>query len=202
MDYGPPGFSVHGTLQTRILEWVAVSSPWDLPDPGIEQCISCIGRGILYHWTTREAQSVFYLMVLAFVDDPCLSQLFHWSWNSLIFIRKFSYKIKTLKYVYSSNPPTLAEIQDEHAGYSLSPLSFTFCRNCPILSPWEADPEPCTTSIPLQLGFWLGVPMGACYWQVIQGQGKRGQGAPTPLLLAVAVSLITGGPTPRSPQCS
>ena len=25
MDYSPPGFSVHGILQARILEWVAVS---------------------------------------------------------------------------------------------------------------------------------------------------------------------------------
>ena len=31
-----PGSSVHGTLQARILEWVAFPSPGDLPDPGIE----------------------------------------------------------------------------------------------------------------------------------------------------------------------
>ena len=30
----PPGSSVHGILQARILEWVAISSSWDLPDPG------------------------------------------------------------------------------------------------------------------------------------------------------------------------
>ena len=30
----PPGSSVHGVFQTRILEWVAISG--DLPDPGIE----------------------------------------------------------------------------------------------------------------------------------------------------------------------
>ena len=36
MDYSPPGSSVHGILQARILEWVAVPSPEDLPDPGIE----------------------------------------------------------------------------------------------------------------------------------------------------------------------
>ena len=35
MDYSPPGSSVHGILQTKILEWVAFSSP-DLPNPGIE----------------------------------------------------------------------------------------------------------------------------------------------------------------------
>ena len=34
MDCSPPGSSVHGILQARILEWVAF--PRDLPDPGIE----------------------------------------------------------------------------------------------------------------------------------------------------------------------
>ena len=28
--------TVHGILQARILEWVAVPSPGDLPNPGIE----------------------------------------------------------------------------------------------------------------------------------------------------------------------
>ena len=36
MDCSPPGSSVHGVLQAKILEWVAIPSPWDLPDPGIE----------------------------------------------------------------------------------------------------------------------------------------------------------------------
>ena len=36
MDCGPPGFSVHGVLQARILEWVAISYSEDLPNPGIE----------------------------------------------------------------------------------------------------------------------------------------------------------------------
>ena len=31
-----PGSSVHGILQTRILEWVAISFSRDLPDPGIK----------------------------------------------------------------------------------------------------------------------------------------------------------------------
>ena len=43
MDCSPPGSSVHGILQARILEWVAIPSPGDLPDPGIKP-----GQ-ILYH---------------------------------------------------------------------------------------------------------------------------------------------------------
>ena len=36
MDWGLPGFSVHRNLQARILEWVSIPSPGDLPDPGIQ----------------------------------------------------------------------------------------------------------------------------------------------------------------------
>ena len=36
MDYSPPESSVHGILQARILEWVAVLFYRDLPNPGIE----------------------------------------------------------------------------------------------------------------------------------------------------------------------
>ena len=35
-DCSPPGSSVHGILQVRTLEWVVISSPGHLPDPGIE----------------------------------------------------------------------------------------------------------------------------------------------------------------------
>ena len=36
VDCSPPGSSVHGVLQARALEWVAMPSCGDLPHPGIE----------------------------------------------------------------------------------------------------------------------------------------------------------------------
>ena len=36
MDCSPPGSSVHGTLQARIVEGLLFPSPGDLPNPGIE----------------------------------------------------------------------------------------------------------------------------------------------------------------------
>jgi len=36
VDCSLPGFSIHRILQERILEWVVISSPGDLPDVGIE----------------------------------------------------------------------------------------------------------------------------------------------------------------------
>ena len=36
MDCSLPGSSVQGILQARILEWVAIPFPEDLPNPGIK----------------------------------------------------------------------------------------------------------------------------------------------------------------------
>ena len=36
MDGSPLGSSVHGLLQVRTLEWVAIPFPGNLPDPEIE----------------------------------------------------------------------------------------------------------------------------------------------------------------------
>ena len=36
MGRSPPGSSVHGPLQARILKLVAISSPGDLPSPGTD----------------------------------------------------------------------------------------------------------------------------------------------------------------------
>ena len=55
MDCSLPGSSVHGILQARILEWIAISfsrgSSWPR-DQTLVSCISCIGRWILYYWAT------------------------------------------------------------------------------------------------------------------------------------------------------
>ena len=47
MDCSPPGSSVHGILQARILEWVVISFPRDLPNPGIKPCL-LLGRRVLH----------------------------------------------------------------------------------------------------------------------------------------------------------
>ena len=51
-DYSLPGSSVHGTLQARILEWIAVpssrGSSWPR-DWTLISSVSCIGRRVLCH---------------------------------------------------------------------------------------------------------------------------------------------------------
>ena len=55
MDCSPPGSSVQGIFQARILEWMAISSSrgssWPRDQTQVS-CISCIGRQILYHCVT------------------------------------------------------------------------------------------------------------------------------------------------------
>ena len=56
MDCSPPGSSVHGILQARILEWVAMPSSRGSSQSRDQTQVSCtIGRFFTI-WATREAQ--------------------------------------------------------------------------------------------------------------------------------------------------
>ena len=48
LDYSLPGSSVHGILQAKILEWVAIPFSRLLSWPRDRTCVSCICRQILY----------------------------------------------------------------------------------------------------------------------------------------------------------
>ena len=56
MDCSSPGSSVHGIIQTGILEWVAISFSRDLPNPGllhcrqIFYCLSHQGSPLILEW--------------------------------------------------------------------------------------------------------------------------------------------------------
>ena len=54
MNCSPPGSSVHGLLQARILEWVTMSSSRGSSQPRDQTCISSIA-GRFFSWDTREA---------------------------------------------------------------------------------------------------------------------------------------------------
>ena len=45
MDCSPPGSPVCGISQARILEWVTISSPGDLPELGIEPASPALAGG-------------------------------------------------------------------------------------------------------------------------------------------------------------
>ena len=63
MDGSPPDPSVRGILQVRTLELVAIPSPEDLPNPGVESLSpALIGRWIIYHGTTWASSKQQYLL--------------------------------------------------------------------------------------------------------------------------------------------
>ena len=58
MDCKPPGSSVQGIFQARILEWVTISG--DLPDPGIEPMSPALAGGFFTTSATWEAQEAVW----------------------------------------------------------------------------------------------------------------------------------------------
>ena len=60
MNCSLPGSAVHGILQARILEWVAISSSRGSSQPRDRTDFSCIGRRVLLHilWCSKIYPSV------------------------------------------------------------------------------------------------------------------------------------------------
>ena len=58
MDCSPPGSSVHGILQTRTLEWVAIPSSRGSSQPRYPTQVSCIAGRFFTIWDTRKSQDL------------------------------------------------------------------------------------------------------------------------------------------------
>ena len=56
VDCSPPGSSIHGILQARILEWVAISFSRGSSWPRDQTQVSCIAGKRFNLWATREAK--------------------------------------------------------------------------------------------------------------------------------------------------
>ena len=56
-DCSPPGSTVHGILQARILEWVAIPFSRGSSQPRDRTWVFCIVGGLFLIWATREASS-------------------------------------------------------------------------------------------------------------------------------------------------
>ena len=55
MDCSPPGSSVHGIVQAKILEWVAIPSSRGSSQPRNQTQVSCIAGEFFTIWATRGA---------------------------------------------------------------------------------------------------------------------------------------------------
>ena len=58
MDCSPPGSSVHGTLQARILEWVAIPFSSETSPPRGWTQVSCITGRFFTVWATGKANII------------------------------------------------------------------------------------------------------------------------------------------------
>ena len=82
---GPPDFSVHGILQARTLEWVAISfsGGYSPPSDWIPiSCVSCIGRWILYQLVPPGKPFIVAAAFQLFLVCVCFNcDLYSIEWN-------------------------------------------------------------------------------------------------------------------------
>ena len=153
MDCSPPGFSVHRISQARILEWVAMSFSRGSSQPRDRICISCISRGILYHWATWKpleslAAAAKLLQLCPTLCDPIdssppgspvpgilQSRTLEWVTISFSSAWKWKVKVKSLSHVRLFATLWTAAYQ--------APLSMGFSRQeywsgLPLPSLWRA----------------------------------------------------------------
>ena len=64
----PTGFSIHGILQARILEWVAIPFSRGFPQPRNRTQVSCIAADSLPFEPPGKLQQITYLHALKFTQ--------------------------------------------------------------------------------------------------------------------------------------
>ena len=64
VDCSPPGSSIHGILQERILEWVATSFSRGSSWPMERTRVSCIAGRLFPNWATREDSRHFKISLI------------------------------------------------------------------------------------------------------------------------------------------
>ena len=81
----PMDYTVHGTVQARILDWVAFPFSRGSSQLGDWTQVSCIAGGFFASWATREAQTEYYLAIkikiLPFAAKWMKSREYYASWN-------------------------------------------------------------------------------------------------------------------------
>ena len=84
MDHSPPGSSVHGILQTRILEWVACLLKGIFPTQGGHLCLLALASKLFTTNATLVAQRVKHLSTIWETQVRSLDQEVPWrrKWQS------------------------------------------------------------------------------------------------------------------------
>ena len=128
----PPGSSVHGILQARILEWVAIpfckGSSW----PGDQIQVSCITGRFFTIWAPRGAPKPLKVLrecVISLVLSLCSKNL-KW-WMDQCYCSVLLGKTKDNTYSRSEGGPTQKTKRRE------APILLSFLLLCIYLLPWS-----------------------------------------------------------------
>ena len=76
--WNPPGSSVHGILQVRTLEWVAIPFSRGSSWPRDQIRISCFAHRFFANWATREAPSVTFHLPKSFPPLKTIWNVISW----------------------------------------------------------------------------------------------------------------------------
>ena len=143
MDCSPPGSSVHGILQTRTLEWVAMPSPRGSSQPRDWSRVSHISDRFFTIWATREADGHSQInellspLVLWLINKEMLKLMGQKHMDSP-WLETVSYNLKVLWTKEVSSRCWLE--YSEGVSFQSSPLSFYMygvAGQLPSLSPTE-----------------------------------------------------------------
>ena len=69
MDCSLPGSSLHGILQARVLEWVAISFSTGSSQPRVQTRVSCIPGRRFNLWATRRSLLIIFFILLLFTQS-------------------------------------------------------------------------------------------------------------------------------------
>ena len=97
MDYSPPGSSVHGILQERILEWVAISLARGSSRPRNRTQVSCIAGRCFTLWAAREA-SYFPSSTIHVLNCMCASVCVSMRWNHTCIFKYLNHRTQNYRY--------------------------------------------------------------------------------------------------------
>ena len=123
MDCSLPGPSVHGILQARTLEWVAISFSRGTSWPRKWTQVSSIAGRYFTDWATREVRAFYFLWYVQIFVNRCMK-----NYGNIIFLSflkklmlKMSILISTCFFSYIHSLP-LAALFCAPGGWSLSSL--------------------------------------------------------------------------------
>ena len=114
MDCSPPGSSVHGISQARILEWVAISFSRELPHPGMANLESVLKSRDITLLTKVHLVKAMVFPVVMYGCESWMSEAEHqrtdafklWCWRRLLSVPWIARR---------SNQSTLKEINPEYS---------------------------------------------------------------------------------------